>query len=220
MRDFKQTSPRDDDALIRACRAGDEQAWKLIVERYRRLIHSVPVVACRLPEADAEEIFQRVVVKLFENIGRLKSSGSLPAWLIAVTRNECRRYVRLARRWTDPVDENEPHGPRDDPPDVVGALHVIDCEHRLALAFERLDGPSRTLLSALYLEDPAPSYAEIASRLGRPIGSLGPTRSRCLKKLRRIYLELGGRENDTETLVRSGLVAHALHLQPARAGAL
>jgi RNA polymerase sigma factor (sigma-70 family) len=206
MRDFSQTPPRDDDALIRACRAGDEHAWKMLVERYRRLIHSVLVVAYRLPEPEAEEVFQRVVVKLFENIGRLKSSGSLPAWLITVTRNECRRYLRLARRWSQPNDENEPHEPQDDPPDVVGALHTIDCEHRLALAFERLDEPSRTLLSALYLEEPAPSYTEIAMRLGRPIGSLGPTRARCLKKLRRIYLELGGRENDIRTLVRSGSV--------------
>jgi len=188
------TKPTDE-RLIRACCKGDERAWKTLVDRYRRLVFSVPVGAYKMSGTDAEEIFQNVVVKLYENIHRLRKSRSLAAWLVVVTRNECRRFKRLARRWS-PIDESHDRLASDDPPDVVRALHAVECEHHLALAFERLDRESRRLLSALYLEEPPPSYAEIAGKLGRPIGSLGPMRARGLKKLRRLYLELGGSEAD------------------------
>ena len=193
-----------DECLIRACCKGDERAWKTLVDRYRRLVFSVPVGAYKMSESEAEEIFQSVVVKLYENIHRLREIRSLSAWLVVVTRNECRTFKRTARRWS-PFDERHVPLSCDDPPDVVRALHAAECEHHLALAFERLDQDSRRLLSALYLEEPSPSYAEIAGRLGRPIGSLGPMRARGLKKLRRFYLELGGSEFD-------GIAAHAPRL--------
>lgn len=184
-----------DERLIQACRKGDERAWKTLVDRYRRLVFSVPVGAYKMSKTEAEEIFQSVVVKLYENIHRLRKSRSLPAWLVVVTRNECRRFKRAARRWS-PFDERHVPLLFYDPPDVVRTLHAVECEHHLALAFERLDLESRRLLSALYLEEPSPSYAEIAVRLGQPIGSLGPMRARGLKKLRRLYVELGGSEAD------------------------
>ena len=191
---FSSSGPADE-RLIRDCCKGDERAWKTLVDRYRRLVFSVPVGAYKMHETEAEEIFQNVIVKLYENIHRLRNSRSLAAWLVVVARNECRRFKRTARRWTA---FEEAHVPSScgDPPDVVRALHVVECEHHLALAFEKLDQESRRLLSALYLEEPAPHYAEIAGRLGRPIGSLGPMRARGLKKLRRLYLELGGSESD------------------------
>ena len=170
--DFSSSGPADE-RLIRDCCKGDERSWKTLVDRYRRLIFSVPVGAYRMPEAEAEEIFQSVVVKLYENIHRLRKSRSLSAWLVVVTRNECRRFKRTARRWT-PFDERNVPSSCDDPPDVVRALHLVECEHHLALAFEKLDQESRRLLSALYLEEPSPHYAEIGRRLGRPVGSLGP----------------------------------------------
>ena len=84
--------------------------------------------------------------------------------------------------------------PAIDPPDVAGRLHRVECQHALALALERLEDLCRRLIAALYVEDPRPSYDEIARRLGRPIGSLGPTRARCLEKLRKKYVEQGGPE--------------------------
>jgi RNA polymerase sigma factor (sigma-70 family) len=219
VRDSSRDRRRDDDrALLRACRTGDDRAWTALVSRYRRLIHSIPVAAYRFPEADAEEIFQQVVVKLFENIGRIHSGASLPAWLMTVTRNECRRQLRLSRRWGGAVDEHRLRNSSENSPDMIGALDTIDRQHRLALAFERLDEPSRQLLSAFFLEKPSPSYAAIASRLGRPIGSLGPSRARSLAKLRRIYADLGG--GHVGTPAPSCSVGHAAHLRPARAAAV
>ena len=90
-----------------------------------------------------------------------------------------------------PVREPEPVADVEDP---TAGLHQIECEHTLGLAFERLDDGCRDLISALYYEDPAPSYQEISERLGRPVGSLGPTRNRCLKKLRKLYDQVGGPE--------------------------
>jgi DNA-directed RNA polymerase specialized sigma24 family protein len=91
------------------------------------------------------------------------------------------------------LDESPAHDDVEDPPDVLRDLHLLECAHTLTLAMERLDEPCRGLLSALYVEDPVPSYQEISRRLDRPVGSLGPTRARCLDKLRKVYVEMGGR---------------------------
>ena len=181
---------QSDATLIRACRAGDQSAWGRLIERYRRLVYSVPV-AYRLAPADADEIFQRVALKLFENLARLRRAESLPAWLSVTTRRECKAFVRAGGRW-EALEDANPRDLSEDPPDVAAALDAVHSEHALSLAFERLDESCRRLLSALYLEDPAPSYEQISSRLGRPVGSLGPTRARCLAKLRKLFLGMGG----------------------------
>jgi RNA polymerase sigma factor (sigma-70 family) len=181
----------DDARLVRACRRGDERAWEELVRRFRRLIYSIPVTGYRICESDAEEIFQSVVVKLFENIARLRKTASLSTWIVTVTRNECRRFLRTSGRFS-PGEIDDAILPPEEPPDVVRALDAIDREHRLALAFRKLDASSRELLHAMYVESPTPSYAELSERTGRPIGSLGPTRARALEKLRRLYVGLGG----------------------------
>jgi len=190
----KRTHPivrqeRDDASLIRDCRNGDEGAWEELIARYRRLIYSIPVAAYRMASSDADEVFQSVVVTMLENLDRLRSAGNLRAWLLTVTRNECKNRLRRIRRFPH-VEEQEADALTQDPPDVIEGLHRVDREHRLARALELLDPRSREFLTAFYLEEPRPSYAGIACRLGRPIGSLGPTRARCLEKLRRIYLQL------------------------------
>jgi len=187
-------SPRkrwtDDSALIRACRKGDGSAWETLIGRYRRLIFSVPV-AYRFPPDDAEEIFQRVAVKLFEHLDRLRKAEGLASWLVVTTRRECHAFRRRARRW-DPIEEADPATLAEEPEDVVKALDAVQSEHTLTLAFERMDETCRSLLAALYVEDPTPSYVDIGKRLGRSVGSLGPTRARCLKKLQKLFLDLGG----------------------------
>jgi RNA polymerase sigma factor (sigma-70 family) len=179
---------KDDKSLVLACRRGDGSAWELLIRRYQRLIYSAPV-AYRIPASEADEIFQRVAVKLFEKLDQLKRAESLPAWLLTTARRECQAHLAGGRRW---VAEDQAPDPAQDPPDVAGRLDAVRSEHVLALALERLDETCRKLLGALYLEDPGPSYEQIGERLGRPVGSLGPTRARCLKKLRKLFVELGG----------------------------
>ncbi len=185
-----RTSWPDDQALIRACRKGDESAWDTLIRRYRRLIYSIPV-AYGFASGDADEIFQRVAVKLFENLGRVRKIEALTSWLTVTTRRECQTFRRGAGRWQS-LEELDPRSMSEDPPDVAEALHALGAEHTLALAFERLDETCRVLLRALYLEDPTPGYREIGRRLDRSVGSLGPTRARCLKKLQTLFVQLGG----------------------------
>jgi len=180
----------NDGALVEACLRGERSAWDALIERYRRLIYSVPV-AYGISSDDADDIFQRVAVLLIENLHRIRRVESLPAWLLTTARRECQAFLRGERRWR-PMDDLESFEPTEDPPDVAGRLHEVRCEHALALALERLEETCKALLTALYLEDPTPTYDEISRRLVRPVGSLGPTRARCLKRLRKLYRGLGG----------------------------
>ncbi len=183
---------KDDEALIAACLEGDESAWKALIHRYRRLIYSIPV-AYRMSSDEADEIFQTVVLKLFKHLGTLRRRAGLASWLIVTTRRDCTSSRRTASRFSALEDGAGDELPQD-PEDIVQALHDVACEHTLARAFEQMDPLCHELLEALYLEEPTPSYKELSTRLGRPVGSLGPTRSRCLAKLREIYLGLGGDE--------------------------
>lgn len=180
----------DDASLIAACRRGDGDAWELLIRRWRRLIYSIPS-AYRLSDDQADDVFQRVAVKLLENLGRIRDASKLPSWLVTTTRRECLAAKTGSRRW-ESLDDDAGDALAGDSPDPVAEIHATAREHALALAFERLGDPCRGLLRALYVEDPTPAYGEIARRLGRPIGSLGPTRARCLHKLRKLYLESGG----------------------------
>ncbi|MDQ7005769.1 MAG: sigma-70 family RNA polymerase sigma factor [Acidobacteriota bacterium] len=170
-----------DAALIRSCLAGDEEAWRSLVHRYRRLIYSIPV-AHRLPADQADEVFQRVCLKLVENLSRLRKVESLASWLGTVTRRECTALLRRAAREL-PDPEEFLLQLEDASLDAEQGLAAIEQEHAVRLALEELDEPCRSLLEALYVEQPRPSYEEISRRLSRPVGSLGPTRARCLKKL-------------------------------------
>lgn len=183
-------SARDDATLVEACQAGEERAWQELIRRYRRLIYSIPV-GYRLSSAEADDIFQSVVIKLFRHVPRLRRRESVASWLAVTTRRECQAAIKAGRRWK-PLEHSVEEGVQSEPPDLAGEIHEIECQHTLSLAFERLEAACRELLGALYLEEPTPSYDELARRLDRPIGSLGPTRNRCLKKLGTIYAELGG----------------------------
>ena len=184
-----KTEASVDTELVRECIAGDATAWSRLIRRYRRLIYSIPV-AHGMSAADASEVFQRVSVLLFENLGKLRRVESLTAWIVTTSRRECRAYLRAARR-VEPLGDAVPEIPVA-PPDVPERLEAVQNEHTLALAFAELKEPCHSLLTALYLEDPPPAYDELSRRLDRPIGSLGPTRSRCLEKLKKLYIAAGG----------------------------
>ncbi len=187
-----RTGWKDDRELVRACRKGDAKAWEELIRRYRRLIYSIPHVFGFAADR-ADEIFQRVAVKLVEHLGEIRRVEGLASWIAVTARRECRSYAEMDARFAS-LDELGGGSPTRNDPDILERLDAIEREHAVALAFERLDEPCRKLLSALYVEDPTPSYKEIAQRLGRPVGSLGPTRARCLAKLAALYRRMGGPE--------------------------
>jgi RNA polymerase sigma factor (sigma-70 family) len=168
--------------MIRA-RDGDKQAWDVIVERYAPLIWSI----CRryqLGRADAEDVAQSVWAQLVSHLDAIRQAAALPGWLATTTRRECGRVARAARgpQAAGELDvENIPDGQA-----VTAEQELVSAERHAAL-HEALSclSPSRQQLMALLMEDPPLSYAEISARLGIPVSSIGPTRRRCLDKLRR-----------------------------------
>jgi len=178
---------RDDPAvtdLVARARNGDKQAWDALVERYAPLIWSI----CRrhqLGASDAADVSQSVWVRLVDQLDRIREPEALPGWLATTTRRECRRVVRAARE-SRPVAylldvENLP-----DQLARPADQGLLEAERHAALrqAFRALDPFSRQLV-ALLIQDPPVPYTEISARLGIPVGSIGPSRARCLQKLRR-----------------------------------
>jgi len=170
--------------LVTRARDGDKRAWDALVERYAPLIWSI----CSrhgLGRADAEDVGQNVWLQLVDQLDKIRDPAALPGWLATTTRRECLRVLRTirgqhtARYALDaeiiPDDQARP-----------ADQELIAAEHRAALreAFARLSPCYQQLLAAL-IQDPPVPYAEISARLGIPIGSIGPTRSRCLSQLRR-----------------------------------
>jgi RNA polymerase sigma factor (sigma-70 family) len=178
--------------MVLACLKGDRDAWESLIRRYRRLIYSIPS-AYGLRASQADDVFQTVALKLVQHLPTVRKSQNLAGWISVTTRRECLAVRRGSSRLRE-LDESQAENIPDDPPDVAEKLHAVECEHTVALALERLGEPCRTLLRMLYVEEPTPDYKEISERLGRPVGSLGPTRSRCLRKLQEGYARLGGAE--------------------------
>jgi RNA polymerase sigma factor (sigma-70 family) len=179
-----ESSESSDRELLAACRRGDGRAWEDLIRKYRRLIYSIPH-SCGLGSEHADDVFQRVAILLVENVAKIRDAESLPAWIMTTTRRESWALKRQGTR-VRAFAEGEAESMAEEPPDIAAAIDRVGEEHAVQLAFAKLQEPCRSLLSALYVEDPTPPYEEIAERLGRPIGSLGPTRARCLAKLRKL----------------------------------
>lgn len=185
-----------DETLVLGCRRGDAAAWETLVHRYQRLVYTVPRRG-GLDEDLASEVFQSVFAKLVEQIDRIEQPNRISAWLVTTARRETWRVGRRERAprvVTPHNDEDDSGGPLaavadpDPLPDEV--LQRIEAQHHVRTGLAALDARCRTLLTLLfYEEDPLP-YAEIAARLDMPEGSIGPTRARCLKKLRRLLADL------------------------------
>jgi RNA polymerase sigma factor (sigma-70 family) len=169
--------------LVTRARKADKQAWDALVERYAPLIWSI----CRrhrLGDADAEDVGQSVWLQLVRELGRVRDPAALPGWLATVTRRECLRVLRAARA---PLTAGYVLDAELLPDEQAGtAEQELLAERRAALREAFTDLPScGQRLIALLIADPPVPYAEISARLGIPVGSIGPTRSRCLDRLRR-----------------------------------
>ena len=168
--------------LVAGARNGDRQAWDALVERYAPLIWSI----CRrygISGPAAEDVVQHVWLHLVESLNELRDPAALPGWISTTTRRECCRIRRVPGLVADDAQvlENLPDG------------HAKTVEHELLMAerhatlreaFARLPLPFQRLLALLAADPPVP-YAEISARLGIPVGSIGPNRSRSLDRLRR-----------------------------------
>ena len=171
-------------ALVCRVRDGDQVAWDELIERYSPLVWSI-CVRYQLARPDIDDVGQSVWLLLVEQIGRLREPAALPGWLATTTRRECLRILRAARR-PDQV-ELPPEGQLPSDPDaamIEQEIIVAERDAALRAAFAELPPGCHELLSTL-MSDPPCAYADISATLGIPVGSIGPTRARCLNRLRR-----------------------------------
>jgi RNA polymerase sigma factor (sigma-70 family) len=170
--------------LVARVADGDQAAWDEIVERYSPLVWSI-CVRFRLSRQDIDDVGQTIWLLLVEQIGKLREPAALPGWLATTTRRECLRVIALSHRHEHqsmPLDDQMPA----DPAAALIEDEVIAAERDAALqaAFSELPEGCRELLSML-ISDPPHNYADISATLGIAVGSIGPTRARCLERLRR-----------------------------------
>lgn len=175
-------------ALVQSAAGGDAAAWKAIVEGLGPLVWSV-VRAHRLSDADAHEVCQTVWFRFAQNLGRIREPEKTGAWLASTARNECLKVLRNARRLTltdDPqlLDRVSEDGtPEQSLLEAEDAAAQSERVRRLWQEFEELGDRCRQLLRVL-IASPPPSYQEVSAALGIAVGSIGPLRQRCLRRLR------------------------------------
>jgi RNA polymerase sigma factor (sigma-70 family) len=168
------------DQLVHAAAAGDEAAWNELVERFQGLVWAT-ARSFRLSRADAADVAQTTWLRLVENLDRIRDPERLGAWLATTARREALRHLRLHGRELSTDEAELFESPVDDPLEV--ALLTEERDNALWRAFAQLSERCQSLLRLLVAED-EPSYEAIGAALDMPIGAIGPTRMRCLDKLR------------------------------------
>jgi RNA polymerase sigma factor (sigma-70 family) len=174
--------PSDIAQLVQRAAEGDRWAWERLIDQYARLIWSI-TRDFKLAESDAADVFQVTWLRLFEHIGRLDYPDRVGSWLAATARHECLRSVTARTRVVLVSDHGELGGGICDAPEIDEALLADERARAVRAALARLPWQHQQLLQLL-MADPPVSYAQISDQLGLPIGSIGPTRGRCLARLR------------------------------------
>jgi RNA polymerase sigma factor (sigma-70 family) len=164
-----------DAALVDRCRAGDDDAWALLVERFSRYVYAICAQGFRLSQHDSEDVFQDVFAKAYEQLGRLRDPNALRPWLAQLTRRLCIDRLREATREA-PVEELEPDG-------VDDVLENLDQALAVRQALAHIGEPCSDMLDRFFARDQ--SYQTIGDELELPKGTIASRISRCLDKLKR-----------------------------------
>lgn len=176
----------NDAELIAKCLEKDAEAWEVLVRRYQRLIASI-TYKFRLSSDDAADVLQAVCLILFQQMAGLKKDVKLSSWLITVTVRECWKLRERSKQVDFLADEDleraaeipsQEHLLRDE------EIAQLEQQHLIRRQLEVLTGQCRGLLEHLFYREPPTAYAEISRQLGMPVASIGPTRARCLEKLK------------------------------------
>jgi RNA polymerase sigma factor (sigma-70 family) len=176
---------RSDPSLIQACLSGDKAAWDALVERYGRLVYSIPR-RYGLSTEDADDVFQNVFLSAYRSLDKLKDQSRLSSWLITTAHRECWRTGKRGAKSAN-LDEHIENvaAPRES--------DLVDWErqHLVRQGLTILDGRCQPLLEAMFFDSTRPDYETIAKKLNMRMGSIGPTRARCFNKLQKILTQLG-----------------------------
>lgn len=180
---------KTDAELIGACRRGDEFAWNELVDRYQRLIFTVPRRA-GLAEEQAADIMQEVFLTLFEKLDEIEQPEKIRSWLVTTAKFKTWSAVRNEKgfqsRETEAEIEAELANLPDTSPLAETVLIKLEEQHLIRTALNELEEKCQKILSMIYLRDTAASYSEVANAIGVGETSISPLRARCLKKLAKI----------------------------------
>jgi len=163
-----------DAQLVGLCRQGDSAAWDALVERFSRYVHAICVQAFRLPLHDAEDVFQEVFMKTYEQLNKLRDDSAVRPWLAQLTRRACIDRLRAGKREVA-EEEVEPDG-------VDDQLAVLDAALAVRACLAELSGDCREILDRFFARDE--SYQAISAALDLPAGTIASRISRCLEKLK------------------------------------
>ncbi|HET9282526.1 MAG TPA: sigma-70 family RNA polymerase sigma factor [Candidatus Angelobacter sp.] len=183
----------EDEWLVQGCLQGEQWAWEELIDRYKRLIFSIPIKYGASPE-DAADVFQSVCIEVLNSLPQLKNAQSLRSWLITVTIRQSYRWKRKQANHVE-LDAMEPEAAEG----IASTWHAdalaqLEQEQIVREVVSQLAPRHRELVRLLFFEQPALPYAEVARRLGLATGSIGFIRGRCLEKLRRALVEHGFKE--------------------------
>jgi len=181
----REIEQMEDAALVRLCVEREEMAWAVLVQRFRRLVYAIPIRA-GLRDDQTEQVFHETFAKLAERIGALKEPDRVRAWIVTTARRLTIDVMRA--RAASPVltDSEATLATVEDPATLApDELMRLETRHLVRQGMLRLGDRCRRLLTVLFYDDSDPprSYESMARELGMPVGSLGPTRARCLAKL-------------------------------------
>jgi RNA polymerase sigma-70 factor (ECF subfamily) len=165
-----------DAALVQRCRAGDDAAWRELVDRFSRYVYAIAVQGFRLPQQDAEDVFQEVFARVYERLGSLRDDEAVRPWIAQLTRRLCIDRLRAGARESDADLDELPEVPADD---VLESLEQAFDVHE---ALAELPENCRQILDRFFARDE--SYRTIGDTLGLPAGTIASRISRCLDKLR------------------------------------
>jgi RNA polymerase sigma factor (sigma-70 family) len=176
--------------LLRAASEGDQEAWNAITDRFTSLLWSV-ARSYRLGSDDAEDVVQNTWLRLLENLTRIDNPEALPGWLATTARREALGILRRRGRTVLTRDEDLGVDLADPAStELDSALLEDERDVELWASFAKLPERCQQLLRVLMACD-RPVYAEVSAAFDMPIGSIGPTRMRCLERLRRLVAESG-----------------------------
>ncbi len=185
----KPRNPWNDTRLVKECLAGNEEAWSLLIDKYKALIFSIPV-KYGLPPHEAADVFQTTCMELLTRLPQLRAPQALPKWLMQVAHHQCFRMKRQQQRLVS--RDAEPDMPEPETPAIAETLvQQTQEEQMLREAMRSLSPQCRRLVELLFLETPPRPYTEVAAELGLAPGSIGFTRQKCIQRLRRNLDELG-----------------------------
>ena len=182
----------NDERLVQECVHGNEEAWSALIDKYKRLIYSIPIKYGLSPD-HAADIFQSVCVEMLSELPKLREPKALPKWIIQVTAHKCLRQKRHDQRMETGEKAEEAFDSSVIPPDAENVLREAQDEHSLRDAIAGIPPRCRRLVEMLFFEEPPRAYKEIAESLGIATGSIGFIRQRCLDRLRKRLEETGFR---------------------------